>query len=165
MRLCRIVGAGGNDEFQKVVFTRYGFTYIELITVTVLLSLLAIAAYPLISSGRGLKLNAAIKVVKADIQFTQRRAMSDGAASSITFTGGRSAYTYGIAGGGVAPYSRDLAEFDPALSIGSTITVTFNSLGEPTPMTEDTSITVTRQGESLSLIITSHTGKVTGAGF
>lgn len=137
-----------------------GFTFIELVTVIVILSALMVSAYPLLSRNNGLGLDAAAKLVKADIYFTQRRAMLDGSSLSIMFTQGSSAYIYGVAGGGAASYSRNLAEIDSSVFIGSTITFTFNSLGEPVSITEDTPVLVSRPDESVSLIVTSYTGKI-----
>lgn len=142
-------------------FLNAGYTFIELITVIVVLSALAVFAYPSFLRNSGLGLDAAAKLVKADIRFTQRLAMIDGSPRSIAFTQGQSAYTYGVLSGGVTPYSRDLAEIDSSVFIGSTITFAFNSLGEPVSITEDTQVFVSSPGESVSLLVTSYTGKIT----
>lgn len=141
-------------------FLNEGYTFIELVTVIVILSILAVSAYPLFSQNNSLGLDAAAKLVKADIRFTQRLAMISGSTRSILFTQGASEYTYGVSSDGTTPYSRDLAEIDSSVFIGSTITFVFNSLGEPVSITDDTLVSVSDPGESVSLIVTSYTGKI-----
>lgn len=131
-----------------------------MVTVIVILSVLAITAYPLFLGNSGLGLDSAVKLVKADIRFTQRQAMIQGATRSIVFTQGQSAYAYGVSPDAITPYSRNLAELDASVFIGSTVTLTFNSLGEPVSITNDTQVSISSPGESASFIVTSFTGKI-----
>jgi len=141
-------------------FFNSGYTFIEMITVIVILSALAVWAYPLFLQNSGFGLDAAVKLVKTDIRFTQRQAMIQGATRSIVFIRGQSAYAYGVSGDAVTPYSRNLAELDSSVFIGSTLTLAFNSLGEPVSIAGDTQVSISSSGESASLIVTSFTGKI-----
>ncbi|VAX14812.1 hypothetical protein MNBD_NITROSPINAE04-1025 [hydrothermal vent metagenome] len=156
----RAVKTADKNEYRTGGFLNAGYTFIEAVTVIVILSVLAVWAYPLFSQNSGLGLDAAVKLVKTDIRFTQRQAMIQGATRSIVFTQGQSAYAYGVSGDAVTPYSRNLAELDSSVFIGSTITLAFNSLGEPVSITDDTPVTISSPGESVSLIVTSFTGKI-----
>lgn len=129
--------------------------------VIVILSTLTVSVYPLFSRNNGLKLDAAVKLVKADIRFTQRVAMLEGASRSITFTQGESMYTYGVLSDGATPNLRDLSEIGSSVFIGSTVTIIFNSLGEPISMTDDTPVTISTPSESIWFLVTAYTGKIT----
>lgn len=153
--------AAAKSKSRRARFFNGGYTFIELVTVIVILSVLTLFAYPLFSRNNGLTLDAAAKLVKADIRFTQRMAMTDGATRSIIFIQGQSAYTYGVLSDGITPYSRDLAEIDASVFIGSTVTFAFNSLGEPISIAGDTQVSVSTPGESVSFLVTAYTGKIT----
>jgi len=147
-------------EYRTGGFINAGFTFVELITVFAILSTLSLWAYPLFLQNSGLGVDTAVKLVKADIRFTQRQAMIQGATRSILFTQGASAYTYGVSSDGITPYSRDLRELGSSIFLGSTVTFTFNSLGEPVSMVDDTQVSINGPGESRSLLVTSFTGKI-----
>lgn len=158
---CRRVSVtGGKRPLLAAIIKNAGFTYIELLTVMVLISLLAIPVYPLITGERGLGIEIALTVIKSDIEFTRRQAMIDGVSRSVSFTKGEREYTFGLSGDRVTPNSRDLAELDSSVFVDSTLTITFNSLGEPMEISSDTIVTLSRQDQSLSLVIIPHTGKV-----
>jgi len=136
-----------------------GFTILELVIVISITSIIALSAYPLLQSDGQMSLDTAARVVKTDILFTQQLAMSEGQSRSVTFVSGQSWYQYGYGVSGPEPQRRDLAQMDGSLVVGSDITVTFNSLGEPSPMTTDTSIAILGRDKSISVSVTAYTGK------
>lgn len=160
MVIYRSAAEADKTEYRGGGFFNSGYTFIEMITVIVILSALAVWAYPLFLQNSGFGLDAAVKLVKADIRFTQRQAMIQGATRSIMFTQGQSVYVYGVSGDAITPYSRNLAELDSSVFIGSTLTLAFNSLGEPVSIADDTQVSISSSGESASLIVTSFTGKI-----
>ena len=136
-----------------------GFTYIELVSVIAITSILALTAYPLIN-GKGPGLQATAGIVKADIQFTQSMAMSAGTARSIVFIKDSGRYSYALDGAGADGYHRDLTDLGAGVAMGGDMTVTFNSLGEPMDLTEDVEVSVVQGADSLGLVISAYTGRV-----
>lgn len=138
-----------------------GFTVIELLLAIVLLSLLYVAAAPSFSGWRGPGLAAAARVVKSDILMTQRRAMSEGASRSITFTGGAAGYDFVPGSGGRTSETRDLSAFGSGIAVQTSLTLTFNSLGEPMTGAAGAAITITDGSATATVTVTPYTGKVT----
>lgn len=92
--------------------------------------ILAVAAAPLFSNG-GLSLHEAVEVMKADIRHTQVSAMNRGVSRSLQFINGNRSYTYDAAADGSGGNERDLSPLGGGVYINTTVSVTFNSLGEP----------------------------------
>jgi len=99
-----------------------GLTVIELLTIIVIIGILAASiGYKAMSTGETSNI-AAIDQVVADIQYVQVLAMGSLAPKSIAFTAGSG--TYNMAG--------ETRNLPGSTKAGTTITFTFNSLGEPT---------------------------------
>jgi len=132
---------------------RKGFTLIELIIVVGVLSIAAAAAYPALSGGGEIAIDAAAKLVKSDMQRTRLAAMTKGAPGSAVFTQGASAYVYDGATEGLA---RDLADTAPGLTIADGVTITFNTLGEP--VSGAAAVVLSCQGMTRRVIVEAYTG-------
>ena len=110
-----------------------GFTLIEVIMVMVIVGILAAFLMPRIdfTLSTTASVNGAAYMVASDIRYVQECAMADRVSKSITFTASQNSYTFPA----TIPSTSKL---DPSgrLPSGVTtldnLTVTFNSLGEPT---------------------------------
>ena len=103
-----------------------GFTLIELIIVIILIGILVVAVAVRISLTPSQIANVtAVDQAVADIQYVQMRALGNRTTSSIAFTSGSAAYTIS----GATSEAKTLPDGTPA---GTTVTFTFNSLGELT---------------------------------
>ncbi len=140
------------------LLTRKGFSFIELFSVIIIISILAISAYPLINSTAESSLHGAIEVIKSDIRLTQIKAMTRGAPGSVVFTSGASDYRYDDDGS--IWLSRNLANISSGVTIINDAIITFNSLGELAASSSASSVTVSSDGVSRTLTLEPYTGKV-----
>jgi prepilin-type N-terminal cleavage/methylation domain-containing protein len=137
-----------------------GFTLIELILVMVIIGILAATVLPRIdfgSTSSRASVDGAAYMMASDIRYTQECAMANRVSKSISFTNGQSSYTFPA----TVPSTSGL---DPSgrlqgATIGTTLTFTFNSLGEPTT-SAGWVVTVSGGGVTRTLTVTNYTGKV-----
>lgn len=127
-----------------------GFTVLELVIVTLVVGIIAVAVLPRFLTGPEFSAITAAEVVASDVRSVQAAAMFRGVPRSITFDG-TSSYT----AQGLHPEARVL----PSGTTAGPQTITFNSFGEPTAGVGSFSIV---NGGSVKLIsVAALTGKVT----
>jgi hypothetical protein len=95
--------------------------------------------------------DGAAYIVASDIRYAQEFAMANRVSKEIRFTSGSASYSFFPTSG-----------LDPSgqlqgATIGTTVTFTFNSLGEPTT---SAGWTVTVPGSTKTITVTNYTGKV-----
>ncbi|NWF57044.1 MAG: type II secretion system protein [Syntrophaceae bacterium] len=133
-----------------------GMTLVELIVVLVILGTLSAVAIPRIDWTLFSRASAdgAAYLVASDIRYAQEFAMANRVSKRVVFTAGASAYTF------QPPHTLDPPGQLPAgVTIGSPLTVTFNSLGEPITGGGG-SVVVSGSGQSKTIGIVNYTGKV-----
>lgn len=134
-----------------------GFTLIELILVMVVIGILAATVLPRIDFGGTssmVSVDGAAYMIASDIRYVQEFAMANRVSKSIIFTNGSPTYTF-----------NPTNSFDPSgqlqsigAIIGTTVTFTFNSLGEPIAG-GGSSVTVSAGGVTRTITVTQYTGK------
>jgi type II secretory pathway pseudopilin PulG len=128
---------------------------VELVAVLVIIGIIAAVISPSFtgSDQSDFNLRNAADLIKSDILFTQRRAMGESTPFSVSFTGGAGTYTR-------AGEIRDLGDLNDALTVSTTLTLTFNSFGEPDGLTAQATITLSLGGRSQTLTVEPYTGYV-----
>jgi prepilin-type N-terminal cleavage/methylation domain-containing protein len=138
-----------------------GFTLIEVISVMIIVAILAATVLPRIDFGATsstASANGAAYMIASDIRYTQECAMARLVSKSISFTSGQSVYTFPA----TTPSTSSLdptGRLPSGVTIGATITFTFNSLGEPTAG-GGSSVTVSSGGITKTITVVNYTGKV-----
>jgi len=135
-----------------------GFTLIEVIAIMIIVGILAAFLMPRIdfTLSTTVSVDGAAYMVASDIRYVQEWAMANRVSKSVIFTSGSSVYTF-------SPTSTldPSGQLPSGVTIGTTRTFTFNSLGEPTTGGDQTTtVTVSGSGVSKTITVVNYTGKV-----
>ena len=136
-----------------------GMTLIEVIMVMVIIAILAAVVIP--RAGFDISPRASVEgaayMIASDIRYVQECAMANRVSKSVNFVSGTSTYTFPA----TVPSTSNLdssGRLPSGVTIGTTITITFNSLGEPT--TGASSVTISGGGQTKTISVVNYTGKV-----
>src|SRR4030042_1220391 len=145
-----------NSELRTPNFK--GFTLIEVIMVMAIIGILAATVLPRIhfSTTSRTAVDGAAYMIASDIRYAQQFAMANRVSKTVTFTNGSSIYTFSPVSPGMDS-SGQLQSI--GATIGTTVTFTFNSLGEPTGG-GGSSVTVSAGGVTKTITVLQYTGKV-----
>jgi prepilin-type N-terminal cleavage/methylation domain-containing protein len=138
----------------------HGMTLIEVILVMVIIGILAAIVLPRIDFGitsSRTSVDGAAYMIASDIRYTQEFAMSNRVSKSIEFTTTHPTYyTFNPVSTGMDPSG----QLQPlGATISTTVTFTFNSLGEPTTG-GGSSVIVSAGGVIRTITVLQYTGKV-----
>jgi prepilin-type N-terminal cleavage/methylation domain-containing protein len=167
LRLGRASGSerGGRGWGGLHTFNSKGFTLIEMIAIMIIVGILAVVLMPRIdfTLSTTASVTGAVYMIASDIRYAQECAMANRVSKSITFTASQNFYTFPA----TIPSTSNL---DPSgrLPSGVTtldnLTITFNSLGEPTSIAAVNpyyvDIRVSAGGSPRTIRIWCFTGKV-----
>jgi prepilin-type N-terminal cleavage/methylation domain-containing protein len=138
-----------------------GFTLIEVIAVIIIIGILAAVLLPRLDFGTTsskASVDGAAYMIASDIRYTQECAMANRVSKGISFAIGQNSYTFPA----TAPSTSGLdpsGRLPSGVTTGTTITFTFNSLGEPI-LNGGGSVTVSGGGVTRTITVTQYTGKV-----
>ena len=143
-------------NYSELIDSRSGVTLIELIAVMAVIGILAVTVLPKIDFGATssqTSVDGAAYIIASDIRYAQEFAMANRTSKTVTFSAGGNTYTF-----------NPVNNLDPTgqLPSGATttaLTLTFNSLGEPTTGGGGT-VTVSVGGVSRTITVLQYTGKV-----
>ena len=135
-----------------------GMTLVEVIMVMAIIGILAAIVIPRFDFTTSSRASAdgAAYMIASDIRYVQECAMANRVSKSITFTLNQNFYTFPA----TVPSTSSLdpsGRLPSGVTIGTTVTFTFNSLGEPTT---SAGWTVTVSGSTKMITVTNYTGKV-----
>ena len=134
-----------------------GMTLIEVILVLLLIAILGAVVIPRVdfaTSSRA-SVDGAAYMIASDIRYAQECAMANRVSKTVTFsTATPTVYTFSPTGN-----LDSSGRLPSGVVIGSNLTVTFNSLGEPIAGGGG-SVTVSGSGQTRTISIVNYTGKV-----
>jgi len=132
-----------------------GFTLVEVIAVMILIGILAAIVIPRVGfdTTPRASVEGAAHMIASDIRYAQECAMATRTSKTITFSAGGNSYPF-TPSNNLDPSGRLLAGVTT-----SALTLTFNSLGEPTTGGGG-SVTVSGSGGSKTISVSNYTGKV-----
>ena len=146
-----------NSELRTL--NSQGFTLIEMVLTLVIIGILAVTVMPKInfSLPGAASVDGAAYMVASDIRYAQEYAMANRVSKEIRFTSGSESYSFSPTSG-----------LDPSgqlqgATIGTTRTITFNSLGEPISIpvgTASVTISISGIGGTKTITVSNYTGKV-----
>jgi MSHA pilin protein MshC len=147
-------------NYSELVSRQSGMTLVELILMVVIIGILSAVVIPKFdtASFSGTSVGGAAWMIASDIRYVQECAMANRVSKSVAFTSGQSVYTF-------PPTVPSTTNLDPSgrlpsgVTISSNLTVTFNSLGEPT-VGGGGSVTVSSGGQTKTISVVNYTGKV-----
>jgi prepilin-type N-terminal cleavage/methylation domain-containing protein len=134
-----------------------GMTLVEVITVLAILAILAAVVIPKLGSptvSSTASVDGAAYMIASDIRYAQEFAMANRISKSVNFTSGSSIYSFSPSSG-----MDPSGQLPSGVTISSNYTITFNSLGEPTTGGGG-SVTVIGGGQTRTISVVNHTGKV-----
>lgn len=155
----RISDFGTSTPHSAFRIPQSGISLIEVIMVMVIVAILAAVAIPRVgfdTSPRA-SVEGGAYMIASDIRYAQECAMANRLSKSIAFVSGQSIYTFPA----TDPSTSNLdpsGRLPSGVTVGTTITITFNSLGEPT--TGAASVTVSGGGGTKTISVANYTGKV-----
>jgi prepilin-type N-terminal cleavage/methylation domain-containing protein len=137
-----------------------GVTLIEVILVIVIVGILVAIVVPKtnITIPSETSVNGAAYMIASDIRYTQECAMANRVSKSVSFVAGQNFYTFPAtvpSTSGLDPSGRLIS----GVTTGTTITFTFNSLGEPIAGGGN-SVTVSDGATTKTITVLQYTGKV-----
>jgi prepilin-type N-terminal cleavage/methylation domain-containing protein len=158
----RILGFKGSRGQVKTLQYEHlnprGMTLIEVIMVMAIIGILAAIVIPRFdfATSTMASVDGAAYMIASDIRYAQEWAMANRVSKSIQFSTAAPAnkYTFSPVSAGMDP-SGQLS----GATIGTTVTFTFNSLGEPTAG-GGSSVTVSGGGQTRTISVVNYTGKV-----
>jgi prepilin-type N-terminal cleavage/methylation domain-containing protein len=133
-----------------------GLTLVEIIIVMAIIGILAATIVPrfdFTTTSRA-SVDGAAYMIASDIRYAQEWAMANRISKSVTFASGSSAYTFGPTNN-MDPSGR----LPSGVTINNNLTITFNSLGEPTAG-GGSSVAVSGGGQTKTISVVNYTGKV-----
>jgi prepilin-type N-terminal cleavage/methylation domain-containing protein len=137
-----------------------GVTLLEVILVIVIVGILVAIVVPKtnITVTSETSVNGAAYMIASDIRYTQECAMANRVSKSVSFVAGQNFYTFPAtvpSTSGLDPSGRLIS----GVTTGTTITFTFNSLGEPIAGGGN-SVTVSDGATTKTITVLQYTGKV-----
>ena len=164
---------GGRDPAPGRGPGQGGFTLVELMVVIVILAILAVVVIPQVTGTSSMKAQSAARLVMSDLEYAQDLAITS--QSDITVTFDTSGNFYGVSNES-GPLNHPITkktyvvDFDTVAglngvslsnaSFGAGSSVTFDSLGAPTP---DGSVSVSAGDSGYRVTVAPITGRVTVA--
>lgn len=145
-----LVALKGKFDFIK------GMTFLEIIIVMLIISILAAVFIPRLDLGISTKaaVEGAAFMIASDIRYAQEFSMATGVNKSIIFTAGSNFYSF------LPTHTLDPSgQLPAAVRLGNSLTITFNSFGEPIGGGGG-SLTIIGNGESKRITVLLYTGKV-----
>lgn len=136
--------------------TQSGLSLIETIIVIVIMAILVAVVIPKVGfdTSSRTSVEGAAQMIASDIRYAQEYAMANRVSKSVTFTSGSPLYTFN------PTHPLDPSGRLPSgIMIGTTMTFTFNSLGEPIEGGGH-SVSVSGSGGTKTVNVTNYTGKV-----
>ena len=136
-----------------------GFTVIELIVVIIIIGILAATVLPRINFGSvssQTSVGGAANMVRSDIRYAQEWAMANRTSKQIQFTQNAATYSF-VPAVNFDPTGR----FPSGVATTTSITFTFNSLGEPSASSAGVwTVSVSDGVTTIPITITQYTGEV-----